>query len=576
MTTPNRRNGRASLPHTPITTTPPSHGRVDSFAEPRSELLRHALDAKRAAHATPTPTPIEPRQAQSSEILRKATSDPWLDNAKNEEDTTKTTPVRRSRRPSEGALPRMRTQRELHAENDSLKNAQMDLKIRLEALKDQHNKLLDQWEEDRKRIKELEPYEDEVFDLRDANIKLASKTQDMEDEIMELREQNQEILKISGETVGEMERKEEALQEAAEIILGLEQDKANLVEEIEQLKSTQLSKSQTATDHNTDAYVTANEHTDYPTRVHSIDESRPSTGYHDSDYYSMPASPHDKRSQESMVVVSERAKRFINMKKETQRSIKDLSRRLSNASLKSNKKKQEPVPKVPEIPEAYQKQAPATVNMRTPRRIKSVRTSLSPALAYDPYASVSNSAPHTPTGGLRTYFQNSLSLDTSSQYRPASHRSNTTNSTLGSKSKQSLRGSDAPVAPARQSSRAAPTSYSAERLRAEPEPEPEPEPVPVPKFESFPEPDVQSEAGTEETWEIAPSMVSESVTTELDANFRGPWYNQISSWGTNVPGKGSGGAQRATSYTERNFLFNPTEDEDQFAEKTRSLGRRPR
>ncbi|KAF1977356.1 hypothetical protein BU23DRAFT_295103 [Bimuria novae-zelandiae CBS 107.79] len=343
MTTPNRRPGRASLPFTPTSTEPSSRDRIDSFAEPRSELLRHALDAKRVAQTTPTPTPTEPRQVQS-ETLRKTISDPWLDNAKDEEDVTKTTPVRRHRRPSEGAMPRMRTQRELQAENDSLKNAQMDLKIRLEALQNQHNKALDRVEEYQGRIEELEQYEDEVFDLRDENSKLIHKVQGMEYELTELRDTHEEILKISEETVAEMEKKEEALQEAAEIILGLEKDKAGLLEEVEQLRKTRVPKLQTEAAYNTDAYVTANEQPGYPARVHSIDESRPSTGYHDSDYYSMPASPHDKISQESMITVSERAKKFINMKQETKQSIKDLTRRLSNASLKQSKKKPEVVP----------------------------------------------------------------------------------------------------------------------------------------------------------------------------------------------------------------------------------------
>lgn len=560
MNTPNRQHGRGSLPLTPITT-PPSRIRTGSFAEPKSELLRSALDAKRAAHSTPTSTPTDTRRAHQ-DTLTTVASDPWLDNAKDEEDITKAAPVRRPRRPSEGAMPRARTQRELQAENGSLRNAQMDLKLRLEALNHQHNKVLDQIEENKQRIKELEPYEAEVWDLRETNKQLTTKSQEMEDEVNNLREQNVEILKILDETVGNMEKRDEALQEAAELILVLEKDKGALLEEIEQLKA-QAAKAQTDTRYNTDTYVAASGQPEYLTRVQSIDESRPSTSYNDSDYFSMPASPHGKLSHESMTFVSDRAKKFIDMKKETQRSTQDLTRRLSDASLKQKaKKKPEPVPQVPQIPEAYLNQPINSGPKRTPRRVGSLRSALSPALAYNPYnTSYSGSAPQSPTGGLRAQFQNGLSLDTSSRHsRPGSQRSSATSSPLANKSKQSMRSQDVPVTPAGRNSRAAHTSYSAEQLRQDSKPE------------------EQLDARTETTWEISPSVVSDDQTTELDANYRGPWYTQISSWGTtnraNAPIPDARVVRRATSYTEANFLFNPAEDEDEFVQKTRSFGRR--
>lgn len=472
----------------------------------------------------------------------------------------KATPVRRPRRPSEGALPRMRNQRELQTENESLRNVQMDLKLRLEALGDQHNKLQDEADAYKERIKELEPYADQVADLRDANNTLSLKIQTMDDELADLRENNQELTNISEETVAEIERRQEALEEAAGLILGLEMEKAAASEEIKQLKA-QVAKAQTDARLDTGALLTANEQTDYATRVHPIETSRPSTSYNDSDYYSMPASPHGKSSQESMIFVSDRAKKFINMKKETQRSTKDLSRRLSDASLKSQKKKTEHVPQVPQIPEAYRQTPVASEPHRTPRRVGSLRTTVSPALAYDPYAvPPSGSAPHTPTSGLRVHVQNGLSLDTSRHARPHSQRSSTTSSPLAHKSKQSTKRPEAPVTPARHSSRSAHTSYSAEQLRTQYKPE------------------EQSDAGTETTWEVPSSVASDDRTTELLADYRGPWYNQISAWGTSnradASGTGTRNGQRAGSYTEANFLFNPAEDEDAFAEKTRSLGRR--
>lgn len=488
--------------------------------------------------------PTEPKQERTRN-LKKTPSDPWLQNAKDEEETVKATLPRRSRRPSEGAMPRARTQRELQTENDFLRNAQMDLKIRLEALQSQHNKLRDQSEEDQRRIEELEPYEAQLFDLQESNSKLSIKVHEMEEEIIELREQNEEVLKISEESVAQIEKKEEALQEAAEIILGLEKDKAALSEEIEQLKRNSMEKTHAAS-----AYDEMENQ-----------DSRPSTGYHDSDYYSMPASPQHKPSEESIVFVSERAKKFIDMKKETHRSIQDLSRRLSNASLKSEKRKAEPVPQVPQIPQAYQQQAaPAGPVHTPPQRVRPTRVTLSPALAYDPYASLSSST-STPTSVRRSQLQSNLSSDTPS-YRPASSRSSATNTPQSHRSKQSLQSSDMPAAPVRHTNRATQTSRPAEHARAGTRSEAE---APL-------------EAETEATWEIQSSAASESATTELDANYRGPWYNQISSWGTphrsSEPYRGEGGGKRSSSYTEKNFLFNPAEDENQFVEKTRSLGRR--
>jgi hypothetical protein len=86
------------------------------------------------------------------------------------------------------------------------------------------------------------------------------------------------------------------------------------------------------------------------------------------------------------------------------------------------------------------------------------------------------------------------------------------------------------------------------------------------KSEAASQLETHSEAGTETTWEVPSSAVSEAATTEVDGTMGRSF----------MPGQGKKPAQRATSYTEKNFLFNPTENEDDFVEKTRSLGRRQR
>lgn len=332
----------------------------------------------------------------------------------------------------------------------------------------------------------------------------------------------------------------------------MEEAKAALVEQVQQLK-THTTNGRVKAEHRADVYESSKDR--FPIRVQSIDDSRPSTSHFDSDYYSMPASPHDKPSQESLptTFVSERAKKFITMKKESQRSTQDLHKRLSNASLKAKQKK-EPAPQVPKIPEAYQQQATSSGLRRVP--------SLSPALAYDPYAAIqSGSAPQTPTNSLRGQFRNGFTLDNSSRHSGLSSQPSNLSSPLAGKSKRTPLGSEAPVAPERQSSRSALASYSAEKLTADVEPS------------------EQSETASEATWEAPPSIISEAPSTEMDSNYRGPWYNQISSWGTApspYTSRGPGGTQRSASYTEKNFLFNPAEDEDDFIRKTQSFGRRQR
>lgn len=474
----------------------------------------------------------------------------------------------------------MRTQRELDKETDSFKKNMFDLSLKLELLRKQNNELKDQVEVYQKRVEELEPLEDQNHDLREKNSRLTLDMQIMEDEVVDLREQNGEILKIQEESVVAMEKTTAGLQEAAEIIDRLEQEKAALAQENEQMRA-QAANAQIAPRYSTDTDGSANDR--FPSRVYSVDESRPSTSHFDSDYYSQPASPRVKASKESLpsVVVSKRAEKFISMKKETQRSTRDLQKRVSDASMRQKKKKElEPTPQVPLIPEAYQPVPAFPGPNRTPKRIKSVRaTSLSPALAVDPYTSIhSGSAPHTPTGtmeGLRAMYQNGLTLDTSLRN---SRPSSSANSPLASKSlKKSSRGSDAPVAPARRSSRVAPTSYSAEQLKPDSSSE---------VSQPYTEPETESE------WDsmAPPSIISDDLTTELGVGNSVPWWNTLHPWGSQnhagVPGSypslGTGNARwalkdnKAAPYTEANLLFNPAEDEDDFLERTRSLGRRQR
>jgi len=448
----------------------------------------------------------------------------------------------------------MRTQRELQQETESQKKIIFDLNMKLELIRKQNNELKDQLEESQQRVQELEPLADDNWELRDENQHLKLKIQDMSSDLVELQDENAEILKIQEEGVQNMEKQAAALQEAAEIIVRLETDQAALVQENKDLKGK-----------------SPHRQPGPPVRVYSIDDSsRPSTSHFDSDYYSQPASPQVKTSKDSLEAdgVSDRAKEFLSMKRESIRSVQDLKKRMSDASIKKTKRK-ESLPDVPRIPETYQQPRPSSTVNRTPRRTQKT-ISLSPALAFDPYGSIgTSSGPQTPTrqvDGLRAMFREGLSLDSSPQ--PSRPSPSNSRSPLETRSLKSSRGSDSITAvPMRRSSRVAPTSRSTEQLHPESESE------------------AETEAGTDRS-ECAsmrpPSILTpEDLTTELDRSTNSQWWRTVNSWGHqgksvlgSHPSSTTGGASANPSSTQPPSLFNPAENEDQFMARARSLRRR--
>ena len=208
---------------------------------PKSDYLRHALEARRANASVPPPA--EPPPITRSLTSTSLNADPWVEQAVSEEDAPQPAPNRRARRPSDGITLRVRTQRELQSETEALKAAMFNLNLKLELLKKQNHELKDQIDEANKRIEELEPFEDENLDLREDNDRLLLRMQDMEEDLIQQRDRNKqlrdeyaEMLQIQSDAVSELEKQNGAVEEAADMIYKLEDENALLKKENAKLK----------------------------------------------------------------------------------------------------------------------------------------------------------------------------------------------------------------------------------------------------------------------------------------------------------------------------------------------------
>lgn len=460
----------------------------------------------------------------------------------------------------------MRTQRELQTETEQLKDALFNLNLKLELLKKQNNELKDQVDEANSRIEELEPFEEKNLDLQEQNDRLRLTMQHMEEENIRMQEENRAILQIQDESVRNMDKQHVALDEAAEIIFGLESSKAEVMEENAKLKEQIASLQAQASENQVDG--TAKEK--YPARVYSIDESRPSTSHFDSDYYSQPASPQVKASKESLrprTSYSERTRHFLELHHEGIRSTQDLKKRLSDASMRTSVRQPSPVPEVPQIPSTYQQEAQSPEAKGIRRITKRYRDMKLPKV-NTAAASAANppSAPQTPTGqteGLRGLFRDVISRD--SMARRSS--SGSTKSILDVKPPSSPHSILSPrrfQVPPRHSSNHS-RNASADN---------------IPKHGSKPDQEQQVEAGWAESHPRS-SVLSDDLN--LDIRRKDQWWRSVERLTQSKtmspalrPGSRSSNSPLAPPYNEQDFLFNPREDEDQFLRRTHSHRRQRR
>ena len=572
--------GTSQMPSTPTGLTRPTLPTTSYTLEPKSEYLRNALEARRAKDNASTSPPPERVPAPRSNSGTLAV-DPWVEQAVSEEDVPQRTPIRRTRRPSDGIPPRMRTQRELQNETEALKATMFSLNLKLELLKKQNHDLKDQMDEANRRIEELEPMEDENLDLREDNDRLLLRMQDMEEDVIKLRDQNTqlrdeniEIIQIQTDAVAELDKQIGAVEEAADMILKLEDEKTLLKKEVldltEQMEKDRKAASDAEYRHlGIDGQGTVK----CPSRVYSIDESRPSTSHFDSDYYSQPSSPQitgGKASKESLSY-SEPAKKFLEINMTVKRSVQDLKKRVSDVSMRRPKT---PIPEVPRIPDTYKETHAQQAIKRTSRRqlpLPTLPPSINTALR-SPIKAHRETIPRTPTvqpsEGLRGIFRDKKAPQT--QSRHSRRLSTDCRASLGSKGSHGSHSSHHSEAersstinpPPRHSSRNARTSSSIEQAVN----------------------DIPSKTASE--WAGTPSSHPvDDLTNEPDR--RDQWWKNMnslpnqnplgrqSSVRTPVPRPSPSKAPHGME-NERDFFFNGNENEDQFMKRAHGLAPRRR
>jgi uncharacterized small protein (DUF1192 family) len=417
-----------------------------------------------------------------------------------------------------------------------------NMSLQNELLKKQNNELKDQLEEAKQRVEDLEPLEEQNVDLRDENNSLKLKMQGMEEELEDLDAQNREILQIQEDVMENMEKQRIALEEAADMVVQLEEDKGALQEEISRLKA------QLATNRPQEFYrgaLDGQAQEKHPSRVHSIDESRPSTSHFDSDYYSQPESPQVKSQVENHSSIEglsfrDRAKGLAAKTLNSQNSLKDINKRLSSTSMKQ-----------------LQSRGSASVSVVPPVPESSLEAHWN-AVQSQPVARTT-SRQHT-----RTMQQNGS-------------RNITPVSATASEAKDGLRGVYHDNRPMEIPFRSSPGFQSPTSSRGPRYPEfPSLETVSAPRRESStparnnPEQERASSHGSysltetyAESMPPPPSMISEDLTSRPDPE---KWWKDVH----NVRSVAERDINTAPPFVmERNFLFNDAEDEEQFMRKAK-------
>jgi hypothetical protein len=554
-TSPTSRDSARNNPLRPSTPdrTRPSVGRTGSFSvAPKSEYLRNALQARRAnntptsARDMRTPPPPAPKPA----VINPATISPdgFDEFQLTDEHTRPVSPIRR-RRPSDVGMPRSKTSRQLTEEIEKLKESLMTSNMRVELLKKNNSELQHTTTKLKERLEELEPLKDENGDLQDDNNHLRLRMQEMEEEMERVRHENdmvrqsnEEMLAIQIECSSHWEDQETAVQEAVDTIIALEKEKASLAVEVHKLKDRvslledDTSKASTLFDGIPRA----------PSLVFSIDESRPSTSHFDSDYYSQSDSPQVKPSKESIISIepSARSKKFLELTQERRRSVRDLAKRMSTASMSALRMasliQAADIPEVLELsvgaPKIVEQLVADKRSSRAPRRYRERRLPdniIQDALQISPTMPESR-APLSPTPipqSLRRSYHSGESIGgrSSNDSRPSSSHVKTPTTATRSKHRQPSLTAHSPHVPSRRSSKQVHTNSSNEQMAQREQQSPR---------HRRSESDVSSaetpRAGPEEWASMPPpnharsSLISESsLTSEVEAQDKDRWWRGV-------------------------------------------------
>ena len=502
MATPPSSRG-SSLDHTfkPVTLElrPAFNRSATSMSVPKSEYLRHALEARRAQNtptqSAPKPAPIDallPRPAATtpSALHTPAVSPDAFDEFDLPEEIMSPESPIRKRRPHEkdDTPPRGKTNLELSAEIEKLRDELFKQNIRVELLNKSNHELQAKWVQAKEEVDRLEPLEEENYELRAENKKLTEKLVAAQDDIDHIDDINdaldklyferkaveevnealkEEVVNLTSfnkEAVTNMQETEEALNEAVEMITSLESEKLHLKKEVDDLKTRVAAIESKQVDGSAR----------YPQRVYSVDEQRPATSYDDSDYYSQPTTPRadiDRDAQSVRSGTSVRSKKFIELTKECTRSARSLSKRMSDASLRAaSLVSAVQAPEVPHIPEEYAQVTPRTVDEYFKERRYRQEPGVEQIIARSGAGmrrptTVAPVETHQPSG-LRSLYRPDQ-LQYSSASRPlSSHIPSSSKSSRPRTRTQSVAESS-PAPPPRMSSRHAHTT-SDDRLRLQP------------------------------------------------------------------------------------------------------------
>ncbi|KAF2488485.1 hypothetical protein BU16DRAFT_568361 [Lophium mytilinum] len=321
----------ASLGPDPDPRTPPQFVPKRTVStEPKSDYLRGVLESRRPK-GTLTPSPAPPMVAESP----SDSDDEWAPSDEHGKGQTLKRQLRRLSMdaPVDAKTPhRQKTRAELAKDKDKMEKNSFAIGLRIVLLEEQNAKYANELEEARERLEELEDVKEDNRELR------------MERDLMKLRLQNvdtllagkdddiAELTAINDETIKEMEKRDAGLEEAADMILSLEEENTTLRQQLETSRLATVVNNSDYSSFDGEKMLTTR------TSLASIAESKMSSSENHSDYYSQPGSPQVKPSKtpspkKPARPASSRIQNMIYNNSKGHGSVNELRKRISYVSL---------------------------------------------------------------------------------------------------------------------------------------------------------------------------------------------------------------------------------------------------
>lgn len=405
---------------------------------------------------------------------------------------------KRRPRSNDGVVPRGKTNQELSAEVLKLREDLITEKLRCELTKDNQNEAHAKWLEAKEEVERLSRLDLEMREVEAENWQLKDLLETHQENMDSIDDMYEKIDMLQSErdaveersallqadlddlkkaTAAELANMEDAFKEAVDLVHSHESEKADLLKKNSDLNSENERLKKEFDSLKMRMAAIEMKHVDgssnYPPHVMvdaSLDEHRPATSYDDSDYYSQPATPradveHDAQSLRS--VTSDRSRQFIELTRERTRSARRLSKRMSDASLRAASVFSAfQAPEVPQIPEELAEVTPRTVDERfRERRYHQSNAEQVAAMSVTSMRRPATVAPvqtHQPSG-LRSAYRPDQ-VQGSSTSRPLSSHTLSPSQTSRTAAREGSAVESVPVPPPRMSSRQAHT-YSESRLR---------------------------------------------------------------------------------------------------------------